>query len=75
MEIARFKGALLVIVSTRDLYIRPQPQMGHVFIQAHTGDNKLVEIDADHGFNAKSRGAKYLDQAVDATAKWFKETL
>jgi dipeptidyl aminopeptidase/acylaminoacyl peptidase len=75
VEITKFSGSLLVIGGKTDQYIHPQPQMGDAFILAHRGKNKLVILNTDHSFNIKTRGAKYLDEAIKWTIQWFKDKI
>lgn len=75
VDIIKFSGSLLVIGGKTDQYIHPQPQMGEAFILAHTGKNKLVILNTDHSFNIKTRGSKYLDEAIKWSIQWFKDTL
>ncbi len=75
VDITKFSGSLLVIGGKTDQYIHPQPQMGEAFILAHTAKNKLVILNTDHSFNIKTRGSKYLDEAIKWSIRWFKDTL
>jgi dienelactone hydrolase len=75
VEIAKFQGPMLVVVTRQDPYINPQPQMGMAYISSHAGAHRIVEIDGDHTFSVKVRGARFLDQIIQETLRWFEETV
>ncbi|MCX5496896.1 alpha/beta fold hydrolase [Kaistia dalseonensis] len=50
--IARYDGPLFVIVGTKDTVVTPQPQAGEIFLTYHEGEESLMILPTDHGFDA-----------------------
>lgn len=68
--IAQYGGPLLVIVGTRDTVVTPQPAAGQLFLDYHSGEEGLMVLDTDHGFDAFT-GPATLDEMVGATLSFI----
>jgi dienelactone hydrolase len=68
--IAQYDGPLLVIVGTKDTVVTPQPAAGQLFLNYHTGEEGLMVLETDHGFDAFT-GPATLDEMVGATLSFI----
>lgn len=73
-EIVRFTKPLMVVVGLQDVSIKPQPQMGQIYLRYHEGEEALVKLDAGHVFNMLE-GSAELDKAIAWSLDWFTKTL
>ncbi|WP_089727755.1 alpha/beta hydrolase, partial [Candidatus Thiosymbion oneisti] len=73
-EIVRFTKPLMVVVGLQDVGIKPQPQMGEIYMRYHEGEEALVILDAGHVFNMLE-GPEELDKAIAWSTDWFTKTL
>ena len=68
--IAQYSGPLFVIVGTKDTVVTPQPASGELFLNYHSGEEGLMVLDTDHGFDAFT-GPATLDEMVGATLSFI----
>ncbi|WP_133512268.1 alpha/beta hydrolase [Candidatus Thiosymbion oneisti] len=73
-EIVRFTKPLMVVVGLQDVGIKPQPQMGEIYMRYHEGEEALIILDAGHVFNMLE-GPEELDKAIAWSTDWFTKTL
>ncbi|WP_089727753.1 alpha/beta hydrolase family protein, partial [Candidatus Thiosymbion oneisti] len=73
-EIVRFTKPLMVVVGLQDTIIKPQPQMGEIYLRYHEGEERLVKLDANHFINIPEQSAE-LDKAIAWSTDWFIKTL
>ncbi|WP_133512267.1 alpha/beta hydrolase [Candidatus Thiosymbion oneisti] len=73
-EIVRFTKPLMVVVGLQDTIIKPQPQMGEIYLRYHDGEEALVILDANHFINIPEQSAE-LDKAIAWSTDWFIKTL
>jgi uncharacterized protein len=74
-EITKYPRPLLVVVGAKDTTVTPQPQAGGLYIKYHSGQEKLVKLDADHVFDIFGAGPERLDEAVAWSVDWLGGTL
>lgn len=73
-EISKYSNPLLLVISRNDTLVWPEPQMGKLYLKAHNGKQKMVILDTGHVFNVFQE-SDTLDNAINETVSWFKETL
>ena len=73
-EIAGYHGPLMVVVGMKDDTVFPQPRMGAMFTDYHSGLEKLVVLDTDHMLGIFG-GSKDLDEAISEALTWLNWTL
>lgn len=74
-EIAQFTGSAFFIYGSDDPYIQPQPWVANAFENAHQGLHQTLHMATDHTFSVRTRGAKVLDRAIEATIAAFEVAL
>jgi pimeloyl-ACP methyl ester carboxylesterase len=73
-DISNFKGGLMVIGGKDDIIVWPQPTASQGYLGYHKGYEKMVTLDADHGFNYW-QGSENVDEAIYWSGAWFIKTL
>jgi dipeptidyl aminopeptidase/acylaminoacyl peptidase len=68
--IASYEGPLFVIVGTKDTVVTPQPQAGELFLTYHDGEEGLMILPTDHGFDAFT-GPDTVDLMAAATLSFI----
>ncbi|OYU74797.1 MAG: hypothetical protein CFE45_34015, partial [Burkholderiales bacterium PBB5] len=66
-ELARYRGPVFVAVGTQDTVVRPQPAMGQLLLDYHSGPHQQWVRPMDHTFNAFTT-ADTLDELVRDSA-------
>ncbi len=73
-EIAGYHGPLMVVVGMKDDVVFPQPRTGAMFMDYHSGLEKLVVLDTDHMLGIFG-GPGDLDEAISEALTWLNWTL
>lgn len=74
-EISKYKNPLLVVVAGDDETIWPQPAMGQVYLNYHSGEEKIIIVEgSDHTFNFTT-GQEKVDQFIYWATAWFEKTI
>lgn|GEM_PF-137530 len=74
VEITKYKNPMMLVVGQSDPIIWPQPANGKLYLKYHSGNEKLIELDADHDFNSWE-GPNKIDDAAYWSIAWFIKTL
>ena len=75
-EIHKYKRPLMIIFGRNDNIAWPQPLQSNVILNYHEGEEKLIEIDADHEFDYwNGPEAEKLTDTIYWSTAWFLKTL
>lgn len=72
--IAQFEGPLLSVAGSNDVVVAPQPAVAQSFLDAHSGPQSLVVLEADHTFDSFV-GPASMEAAIEATLAWLEQHL
>jgi pimeloyl-ACP methyl ester carboxylesterase len=75
-EIRKYKKPLMTIFGKYDIIAWPQPLQSKTLINYHDGEEKIIEIDADHEFDYwDGPDAEKLTDTIFWSTAWFLKTL